>query len=70
MQAFLGELVFREEACVAEQLTPRKLDLEVQGSSLAHRIVSLDKELYSIVTLFTQVYKWAPLTYCWGVTLR
>ena len=66
MQAFLGELVFREEACVAEWLTPRTLDLEVQGSSLACRIVSLDKELYSILTLFTQVYKWAPLTYCWG----
>ena len=43
------------EACVAERLT---LDLEVRGSSLAGRIVSLDKELYSTLSLFTQVYKW------------
>ena len=34
------------------------LDLEVRGSSLAGRIVSLDKELYSTLFLFTQVYKW------------
>ena len=33
------------EACVAERLTPRTLDLEVQGSSLARRVLSLDKEL-------------------------
>ena len=44
------------EACVAEQLTPRTLDLEVRGSSLALRVVSLDKELYSTLSLFTQVY--------------
>ena len=31
------------EACVAEQLTPRTPDLEVRGSSLARRVVSLDK---------------------------
>ena len=29
------------EACVTEWLTPRTLDLEVRGSSLAHRVVSL-----------------------------
>ena len=58
------------EACVAERLTPRTLDLEVQGSSLTQSIVSLDKELYSTLSLFTQVYKWVPETYCWGVTLR
>ena len=29
-----------------------------------------DKELYSILFLFTQVYKWVLVTYCWGVTLR
>ena len=46
------------EACVAERLTLRTLDLEVRGSSLAGRIVSLDKELYSTLSLFTQVYKW------------
>ena len=41
------------EACVAERLTPRTLDLEVRGSSLARRVVSLDKELYSTLSLFT-----------------
>ena len=54
------------EACVVERLSPRT----VRGSSLAHRVVSLDKELYSTLSLFTQVYKWVPATYCWGVTLR
>ena len=39
-------------------------------SSLAHRVVSLDKELYSTLSLFTQEYKWVPATYCWGITLR
>ena len=42
----------------------RTPDLEVQGSSLARRVVSLDKELYCTLSLSTQVYK------CWGVTLR
>ena len=55
------------EACVAEQSTPRTL---VGGSSLARRVVSLDKEVYSTLSLFTQVYKWMPATYCLGVTLR
>ena len=54
------------EACGAEWLTLRTPpDLEVQGSSLARRVVSLDKELYSTLSLFTQVYKWIPATYCW-----
>ena len=53
-----------------EWLTPQTLDLEVRGSSLTHRVVSLNKELYSTLFLFTQVYKWVPATYCWGVTLR
>ena len=53
-----------------EQLMPRTLDLDVWGSSLARRIVSLDKELYSTLFLLIQVYKWVPATYCWGVTLR
>ena len=44
---------------MAERLTPRTLDLEVQGSSLARRVVSL-KELYSTLSLFTQVIKWVP----------
>ena len=43
------------EACVSEQLTPRTLDLEVRGSSLARRVVFLDKELYSTLSLFTQL---------------
>ena len=46
------------EACVAERLTPGTLDLEVRGSSLARRAFSLDKELYSTLSFFTQVYKW------------
>ena len=54
---------------MAERLTSRTLDLEVRGSSLARRVVSLDKELYSTLSLFTQVYNWVPVTYCWGVTL-
>ena len=45
------------EACVAEGLTPQTLDLEVRDSSLARRVISLDNELYSILPLFTQVYK-------------
>ena len=32
---------------MAERLRPRTQDLEVQVSSLARRVVSLDKELYS-----------------------
>ena len=55
---------------MAERLTPRTLDLEVQGSSLARHVVSVDKELYSTLSLFTQVYKWVPATHCWGVTLQ
>ena len=54
------------EACLAEWWTPRTLDLEVQGSSLARRVVSLDKELHSTLSLFTQVYKWLPATYLLG----
>ena len=58
------------EACVAKRLTPRTPDLEVRGSSLVRRVVSLDKELYSTLSLFTQVYKCVPATYCWAVTLQ
>ena len=57
------------EACVAKRLTLQTPDLEVQGSSLACRILSLDKELYPTLSVFTQVYKWVLATYCWGVTL-
>ena len=48
-------------------LTP---DAGVQGSSPALRVVSLDKKLYSTLSLFTQLYKWVPVTYCWGVNMR
>ena len=57
------------EACVAKWLTPQTPDLEVQGSSLACRILSLDKELNPTLSVFTQVYKGVLATYCWGVTL-
>ena len=42
---------------MAKWLTPRTADLEVRGSSLACCVVSLDKELYFTLFLFTQVYK-------------
>ena len=51
---------------MAAWLTPRTLDLEVRGSSLAHCIDSSDRELYSTLSLFTQVYKWVPEVYCRG----
>ena len=56
------------EACAAEGLAHFKL-LIWRSGSLTRR-VSLDKELYSTLSLFTQVYKWVLVTYCWGVTLR
>ena len=55
---------------MAKQLTPQTPDLEVQGSSFVHRVVSLDKELHSTLSLFNPVYKWLLVTYCGGVTLR
>ena len=51
---------------MAERLTPRTLNLEVRGSSLARRVISLDKELYSTFSLFIQVYKRLQATYYWG----
>ena len=48
-------------------------NLEVGGSSLASLccyVVSLGKKLYSILSLFTQVYKWVPAIIMLGVTLR
>ena len=60
-----GLIVPKMEACVAERLTSRTLDVEVRGSSLVRRVVSLDKELYSTLFLSTQVYKWVLATYCW-----
>ena len=40
-------------ACMTGRLTPRTSDMEVRGSSLTRRVVSLDKELYSTLSLFT-----------------
>ena len=37
---------------MAARLTTRAADLEVRDSSLARRVVSLDKELYSTLSLF------------------
>ena len=56
------------EECAAERLTLFKL-LIWRSGSLTRR-VSLDKELYSTLSLFTQVYKWVLATYCWGVTMQ
>ena len=58
---------------MAEWLTPRTVDQEVRVSSLARRVFPLDKELYSTLSLFTQVYKWVSVKYCGGggnLTLR
>ena len=38
---------------MAEWLTPQTVDLEVGGSNLTRHVVSLDKELYSTLSLFT-----------------
>ena len=56
---------------MAERLTPRTLDLEVRGSSLARRVVSLYKELYSTFSLFNQVYQMVQATVpCDGLASR
>ena len=71
--ALRSEYMFAQcdvDACVAERLTPRTLDLEVRSSSLARRVFSLDEELYSTLSLFTQVYKWVSGDILLGVTLR
>ena len=47
---------------MAERLTPGILDLEDWGSS----VVSLDKELCSTLSLFTQRYNWVSATHYWG----
>ena len=52
---------------MSERLTPRTEDLEVWGSSLARRALSLEKECYSTLSLFTHVYKWVLATYFWGL---
>ena len=52
-QEVLITIVHFMQACLAEWLTPQTRDLEVWGSSLTHRVVSLDKELYSTLSLST-----------------
>ena len=62
--------VHRQSAfCELKLLLAHLLSGGVCGVSLARRVVSLDKQLYSNLSLFTQVYKWVPATYFWGVTL-
>ena len=56
-------LEYSMKAYVGEWLTPRTLDLKLRSSSLARRVVSLDKKLYFTLPLFTQVDKWVPATY-------
>ena len=55
------------QACVVAWWIP---DLEVRSLSLAHHVVSLDKERYSTLSLFTQGDKWVLVIYCWEVALR
>ena len=38
-------------------------------TSLCRRVVSLDKKLYSTLSLFTQVYKWVPVIIMLGGNL-
>ena len=51
--AFLSQM-YIVETYVAEWLTPWTLDLEVQGSCLAHHIVSLQQGTFSTLSLFTK----------------
>ena len=41
---------------MAEWLTPRTPDLDMEGPGFKFVVLSLDKELYSMLSLFTQVY--------------
>ena len=61
----LNTFYWSVEVCVVMQLTPWTPDLEVWCSSLACHVVSLDKELYSTLSLFTQgrvVQSWVKIT--------
>ena len=48
---------------MGEWFTTETLDLEIWGWNLACYIGSLDKYLYSTLSLFNQLYKWVPATY-------
>ena len=51
---------------MVERLKPRTPDLGVRGSSLARVAFFSKTRLYSILSLFTQVYKLVPATHCLG----
>ena len=42
---------------MAERLAPQIPDLEVRASSLAHHVGSVDREPYSILSLFARCIK-------------
>ena len=44
--------------------------LHIWRSGVQASLVVTEKELYSTLSPFTQVYKWVPAAYCRGVTLR
>ena len=50
--------------CIVEEQWSSVLDFRSGGRwfepSFCCRVVSLDKKLYSTLSLFTQVYKWLP----------
>ena len=48
------------EACLTVRLTLGKAGPKVQGFSFARCVVSLDKELYSALSVFTQLYNCVP----------
>ena len=50
---------------VAEQLTPRILELEAQAEALKLRSF-LRQKFSSTLFLFTQLYKLVLVIYCWG----
>ena len=52
---------------MAERFTPQTPDLEVVVQALPVVLnISLDKELYSTLSLFNWGYKWVLGTYCLG----
>jgi len=65
---FLSEMNFVHRVCKFQPVCPWLIffSLSCMVVSLACRVVSLDKELYSTLSLFTQVYKWVPAKYCLG----
>ena len=69
----LGHMIFKylqwiavEGMCGREVNTSNSGGSGVRCSRLPCHVVSLDKEFYSTLSLFTQVYKWVQVIYCWG----